>query len=204
MTGKYIALEGIEGAGKSTIAAALSAALTSRGVKVTAVREPGGTGPGERIRQVLLGDDADVAPWTEALLFAAARAQLARDVIAPALSSGSWVIGDRSVYSSLAYQGGGRGLGVAAVRALNVPGLIGVWPDVVVLLQVDAGTGLRRQENADRIGAEGMRFQALVAVTFDEIAATESDRFSVVDASAPLDFVVAHVIHEIEARWPKH
>lgn len=200
--GKYIALEGIEGAGKSTVAASLRTALVGAGRKVTMVREPGGTGPGERIRQILLLDDIDVAPWTEALLFAASRAQLARDVIAPALRRGEWVIGDRSVYSSLAYQGGGRALGVGAVRALNVPGLTGVWPDLVMLLRVDASTGLQRQEDPDRIGAEGPAFQGEVAATFDKLAAAETHRFAVIDAAAPLPGVVAAVVNEIESRWP--
>ena len=203
MAGRYIALEGIEGAGKSTVAVSLAEALEAQGREVIVVREPGGTGPGERIRQILLGDDFDVAPWTEALLFAASRAQLARDVIAPTLAGGAWVVGDRSVYSSLAYQGGGRGLGIEAVWSLNLPGLSGVWPDLVVLLRVDAGTGLSRQSEPDRIGAAGRSFQSRVAGAFDEIAAAEADRFTVVDASVPLEDVVSDVLGEIGKRWPK-
>lgn len=202
MKGRYIALEGIEGAGKSTVASRLGDALSASGRRVVTVREPGGTAAGERIRSVLLDGAAELGPWTEALLFAASRSQLAREVIGPAVDRGDWVLGDRSVYSSLAYQGGGRGLGVAAVRALNEPGLVGVWPDLVVLLRVDASTGLGRQEIQDRIGAEGLAFQSAVADAFDELAAAEPDRFTVVDGSLALENVVEMVNREIDARWP--
>lgn len=201
MTGRYLALEGIEGTGKSTVAVRISAALETSGRRVVSVREPGGTVAGERIRDVLLDRDSLLAPWTEALLFAAARAQLAREVVAPALRDGSWVVGDRSVYSSLAYQGGGRKLGIDAVRALNEPGLEGVWPDLVVLLRLDPATGLERQQVADRIGAEGREFQARVAAAFEEIAAREPDRFFVVDATDAIDDVSDAVRKEIESRW---
>ncbi len=201
MTGRYLALEGIEGTGKSTVAVRLRAALEASGERVVSVREPGGTGAGERIRDVLLDKGSLLAPWTEALLFAAARAQLAREVVAPALRDGSWVVGDRSVYSSLAYQGAGRRLGIDAVRALNEPGLEGMCPDLVVLLRLDPATGLERQQVADRIGAEGREFQTRVAAAFEEIAESEPDRFFVVDASDAIDDVVAAVHTEIESRW---
>lgn len=201
MTGRYLALEGVEGAGKSTVAARLAALVRATGRDVVTVREPGGTPAGERIRSVLLDQGSEVGRWTEALLFAASRAQLAGDVVGPALAMGSWVITDRSVYSSLAYQGGGRRLGIDAVRALNEPGLEGVWPEVVVLLRLDPDAGLQRQEIADRIGAEGLEFQRRVAEAFDEIAAREPGRFVVVDASAPLDDVVSRLWRELEGRW---
>lgn len=201
MIGHYIALEGIEGTGKSTIAARLSTHLASRGVDVLRVREPGGTATGERIRHVLLDPGGSVAPWSEALLFAAARAQLAYEVVGPALRAGRWVVSDRSVYSSLAYQGGGRRLGVAEVRAVNEPGLGEVWPEMVVLLRLDAATGLARQQDADRIGGEGVRFQTAVADAFDELAAIEPDRFVVVDASRTVDEVFADVLAHVEGRW---
>ena len=202
MTRRYIAFEGIEGTGKSTIAARLSSYLEERGQDVLFVREPGSSATGERIRRVLLDPDGTVAPWSEALLFAAARAQLAHEIVGPALSEGRWVISDRSVYSSLAYQGGGRGLGVRQVRAVNQPGLGDVWPEMVVLLRLDAETGLARQEDADRIGAEGAAFQSLVAQTFDALAAAESHRFVVVDAALDVDAVWAAVRAHVEERWP--
>src|SRR5690606_3007416 len=106
--GRYIALEGVEGAGKSTVALRLADRLQASGRDAVPVREPGGTAVGETIRILLLDGEEALAPWTEAMLFAAARAQLAHEVIAPALASGQWVVSDRTVYSSLAYQGVGR------------------------------------------------------------------------------------------------
>ena len=191
--GLYIALEGVEGVGKSTVAAALEELIAEAGHRVMTVREPGGTPTGERIRHVLLNTDDEVAPWTEALLFSAARAQLARDVVEPALAAGTWVVTDRSVYSSLAYQGGGRGLGVAEVRAVNEPGLGPTWPDLVALLSLDVGAGLARQEDPDRIGAAGREFLDTVAATFDRLAGAEPDRFAVIDASMPVADVAAAI-----------
>lgn len=201
MTGHYAALEGIEGAGKSTVAAGVASVLQSRGHAVVPVREPGGTRTGERIRRILLEPDGEVSPWSEAMLFAAARAQLAESVIRPALAAGSWVIGDRSVYSSLAYQGVGRGLGVETVRTVNAAGLAGVWPELVILLRVDPDVGLERQAVSDRIGGEGMDLQRRVADGFDLLAAAEPDRFLVVDAAAPLEMVVDHVVAVLEESW---
>jgi len=192
--GHYVALEGIEGAGKSTIAERAATWLRARGSEVVTVREPGGTTAGERIRQILLDPATDLGPWGEALLFAAARAQLARERVGPALEDGAWVISDRSVYSSLAYQGGGRGLGIDRVRAVNEPGLQGVWPDLVIVLRVDPRQGLARQEVADRIGAEGVAFQQRVADAFDELVMAEPDRVVAVDATMELDAVVDAVV----------
>lgn len=199
--GRYIALEGIEGAGKSTVARLVAAALESRGLEVVVVREPGGTATGEAIRHVLLDPGGTVAPWTEALLFAAGRAQLAAEIIAPALQQGRWVVGDRSVYSSLAYQGGGRGLGIDLVETVNRAGLGGVWPDMVCVLAVEPAVGLERQDDADRIGAEGVAFQSAVAAAFQEMADDDPDRFLVVDAALPLDEVVTAIMAGIEGRW---
>lgn len=201
MTAPYIAFEGIEGTGKSTLAARLVSFLEANGIDVLFVREPGGTATGEQIREVLLDPGGRVAPWSEALLFAAARSQLAHEIVGPALRGGRWVVSDRSVYSSLAYQGGGRGLGVDAVRAINEPGLGGVWPDLVVLLHLDAATGLARQLDADRIGAEGVAFQSAVAETFAALAAAEPDRFVSVDASGDVDCVWRLVRECVEGRW---
>jgi dTMP kinase len=191
MSGRYIALEGPEGSGKSTVRARLSELLRADGLDVVEVREPGGTEAGEGIRKVLLDPSGTVAPWTEALLFAAARAQLAAEVIAPALGRGSWVVGDRCVYSSLAYQGAARELGVEQVRAVNEAGLGGVWPDKVVLLRIAASEGLRRQDYPDRIGAEVIEFHHAVEAAYDRLAAAEPERFVVVDASADIELVVA-------------
>lgn len=200
MSARYIALEGIEGTGKSTVALRLAEHLRAGGRQVIVVREPGGTPPGEGIRDLLLHGD-DLEPWTEALLFAAQRAQLAAEVVRPALAAGTWVISDRTVYSSLAYQGGGRGLGVEQVRAVNAAGLLGTWPEMVVLLEIDPATGLSRQRVADRIGAEGIRFQQRVADTFAALAEAEPDIFRSVTADRPLEEVAASVIAIVEDRW---
>jgi dTMP kinase len=197
----YVAFEGIEGAGKSTVAARVGALLESEGRRVVHVREPGGTAVGEAIRAILLGRDLAPDAWTEALLFAAARAQLAAEVIRPALEDGAWVLSDRSVYSSLAYQGAGRGLGVDAVRRVNEPGLRGVWPSIVVLLEVDPETGLARQDVGDRIGDEGVSFQRRVADGFHAIARSEPGHFVRIDAGAPLDAVVDTAYRRIRGRW---
>jgi dTMP kinase len=201
VTAPYIAFEGIEGTGKSTMAARLADHLEAEGVDVLFVREPGGTATGERIRRVLLDPGGTVAPWTEALLFAAARAQLAHEIVGPALQGGRWVVSDRSVYSSLAYQGGGRGLGVDAVRAINEPGLGDVWPELVVLLELDAVAGLKRQLDPDRIGAEGTAFQTAVADTFTTLAESEPTRFVRVDATGDVERVWRQVRDLVEGRW---
>lgn len=193
MSGKYVALEGIEGTGKSSVARFLVDRLRESGELVTRVREPGGTPAGEAVRSILLSHEFRVDPWTEALLLAAARAQLAAEVLRPARDRGEWVISDRSVYSSLAYQGGARGLGVPEVRAINEAGLEGTWPDLVVLLHVSPEVGLTRQRVADRIGAEGVEFQARVAAAFLDLAAAEPERMVVVDASQSLGTVESEV-----------
>lgn len=166
---KYIALEGGDGAGKSTVAAALARRLEGAGKKVVSVREPGGTKLGEAIRALLLESER-VDDWAEAFLFAAQRAELAREVIAPALEAGVWVISDRSYYSSIAYQGGGRGLGEEEVRAVNERGLGGVVPHHVFALDVDPAVALSRQDGEDRIGKEGVELQAAVRRAYRDLA----------------------------------
>jgi dTMP kinase len=198
--GRYLALEGIEGAGKSTIAERLVDRLTAEGTPALAVREPGGTALGEEIRRLLL-HAGDMSPWAEALLFAAQRAQLAAEVVAPALDAGTWVVSDRSYYSSLAYQGAARGLGIEAVRAVNEAGLGGVVPDLVVVLDVEPSVGLRRQAVPDRIGGQGEGFQHAVAQAFRALAGSEPDRVVLVDATGPRDEVVDAVLARVEARW---
>ena len=196
----YIAFEGIEGAGKSTVINAVDRYLRDRGVVVTTVREPGATRVGEQIRSILLDQDIELDAWAESLLFAAARAHLVREVVQPAMERGAIVLSDRSVFSSLAYHGGCRQLGVDRVRMVNAAGLAGIWPHRVVLLRVDAKTGLARQDIADRIGSEGIAFQARVAQTFDALVESDPERFAVIDANQQSDAVVQAVLVEIE-RW---
>jgi dTMP kinase len=200
MAGHYIALEGIEGTGKSTVVERLAAHLNSTGRPSIVVREPGGTSVGEGIRELLLHGD-HIEPWTEALLFAAQRSQLVAEVVRPALAEGTWVVSDRTVYSSLAYQGGGRRLGVETVRTVNAAGLLGTWPEIVILLELDPAIGLARQAIADRIGAEGVDFQRKVGETFTALAAMEPDVFRIVPADRALDEVVDAVINEVDLKW---
>ncbi len=192
MTVRYVGLEGVEGAGKSTVARALEARLTAAGHEVVLVREPGGTPVGEEIRRLLLHENA-MSDWAEAALFAAARAELVRAVVAPALARGAFVLSDRTYYSSLAYQGGGRGLGIDAVRALNEQVLDGSVPDLVVVLDVDPGVGFDRETDRDRIGAEGLDFQRSVAAAYHRIAA-EDPRVVVVEADRELDELTSEVL----------
>lgn len=189
----YVAFEGPEGAGKSTILHRVAADVRSGGHEVVTVREPGGTDLGEGIRDLLLHGPT-MTFWAEALLFAAQRSQLAEEVIRPALARGAWVLGDRSVYSSLAYQGHARCLGVDRVRLVNEAGLAGTWPDRVVLLRTDPATGLHRQRVHDRIGGEGLGLQAAVAEGYDQLARAEPGRFLVIDVDGKsVDEVVAAV-----------
>lgn len=196
----YIAFEGIEGAGKSTVMAAVEEVLLGKGVPVTTVREPGATRVGEQIREILLDLGSTIDPWAEAMLFAAARAHLVRDIVQPALDRGEIVLSDRSVFSSLAYQGGGRDLGIEQVRMVNAAALGGIWPDRVILLRVDPTTGIDRQDVADRIGAEGIEFQTRVANAFDALVAADPERFAVINASEPIASVVQASVREVE-RW---
>ena len=191
---RYVAFEGVEGSGKSTVARLVADYLTNAGERVVHVREPGGSQVGEKIRDVLLTMDHDVVPRAEAALFAASRAQLIAEFVSPALADGAWVVSDRTAYSSLAYQAGGRGLPLDEVWTLNDIALGGVWPDVVVLLRLEPGAGLGRQLDADRIGNEGVAFHQKVAEAFDRLAASEPDRFIVVDASRSVEEVVESVI----------
>jgi len=191
---RYIAFEGVEGAGKSSVSLRVAEHLRGIGESVVTVREPGGTPVGEAIREILLGGALHPLPAAEATLFAAARAQLVASTVVPALETGAWVLSDRSAYSSLAYQAGGRGLDMDAVRQLNDLALRSVWPDRVVLLRVHHTHGLQRQSVGDRIGDEPAAFHQTVAATFDKLAAAEPDRFVVVDASSALDVVVTSVI----------
>ncbi len=199
MKGRYIAIEGIDGAGKTTVADAVVESLRQDGIPVEIVREPGGTEIGEAIRQIVLHSEDDLSPWSEALLFAAARAQLAYEVVAPLLADGTWVITDRSVFSSLAYQGAGRGLGVETVRQVNAAGLGDVWPDLVILLDLEADQGLQRQAHPDRIGGEGIELQRRVAEAYSRLA--EEPTFAIVDAGRSFEAVVQDCLVVIRERW---
>lgn len=204
-TRRYVAFEGAEGAGKSSVVRRVASVLIESGEQVVTVREPGGTMVGEAIREILLDGTSTPMARSEAALFAAARAQLISQIVVPALEEGSWVLSDRSVYSSLAYQSGGRGIPLDEVRRLNDIAIDGVWPGTVVLLRIDHHTGLGRQSVGDRIGNESAAFHAAVTAAFDELATAEPDRFVVVDASMPLGEVVSIVMRalpDVEAIGP--
>lgn len=196
MTSRYVGFEGVEGAGKSTVVREVAQRLEAAGHDVVAVREPGGTPVGEEIRRLLLHSDA-LSDWTEAALFAAARAELVRRVVAPALERGAFVLSDRTYYSSLAYQGGARGLGIEDVRALNERVLGGVVPDLVVVLDVDPAVGFKRETDRDRIGSEGLEFQRSVAAAYASVAATDPKVRSV-DGSQPAERVADDIMRLVD------
>lgn len=196
MNGRFISLEGVDGSGKSTQAAMLADALRDRGHDVLAVREPGGTALGEDIREIVLGPDA-MSPWAEALLFAAARAQLVADVVRPALESGRWVVADRFVDSSLAYQGTARGLGIDQVVQVNAPGIGDCMPDLTIILDlVPSSASDRRAGRAsvDRIEGEGEALQEAVAEGYREVARIFPERIALVSADGSLDDVHTRVL----------
>lgn len=199
MTAMYIALEGGDGAGKTTVAARLVELLEQKGDTVVAVREPGGTTLGEEIRRLLL-HSADMTAWAEALLFAAQRSQLAAEVIGPALGRGEVVVSDRSLYSSLAYQGGGRALDIGMVRLINEAALDGVVPDLVVVLIIDPSAALARQSDPDRIGRQGNVFQHAVATVYRDLAAAEPERVVLVEIGDEPEEVARSIFELIEAR----
>ncbi|HSL96584.1 MAG TPA: dTMP kinase [Thermoleophilia bacterium] len=201
LPGLLVSFEGVDGCGKSTQAELLCGALAGRGLPVgtagapgAVIREPGGTEAGERIRALLLHGPDGLAPWTEALLYAAARAQLVAEVVQPALAAGRVLVLDRFLDSSLAYQGHARGLGIDVVYALNEPGLQGVLPDVTFVLDVDPATGLARVGGSpDRIEREGLEFQRRVRHGFRELAARYPGRVRLVDGERPPGVVAAEI-----------
>ena len=185
--GRFITLEGGEGVGKSTQVKALANALRQRGKEVLVTREPGGSAGAERIRELLLsGEDDRWGPEAEALLFAAARADHVAKTIRPALERGEWVLSDRFVDSSLAYQGGAAALGIEAVRAINAFGIAGEFPDRTLVLMLDDGAERARArdvDGSDRIGGRSDDYHRKVAAAFHIIAAEEPERIKLVDAS---------------------
>jgi dTMP kinase len=199
--GRLITIEGIDGAGKTTLASALLDALRARGLDVLLLREPGGVAAAERIRDVVIDPDLHVAARTEALLYAAARAQLVEEAIEPLLRDGRWVLLDRFIDSSLAYQGGGRELGIDSVRAINEFAIRTAWPDRTLLLMIDSGLGRRRSQSRagapDRLEREQNEFFDRTAAAYLELAADDPDRIRKVDASRPPDEVLAAALDEL-------
>jgi dTMP kinase len=199
-TGKFIVFEGGEGAGKSTQARLLADALRARGLDVVLTREPGGTPGAEAIRALLLGlDGAGWQPRAEALLFAAARSDHVERLVKPALAAGKWVICDRFVDSSRAYQSGEGALSDAEILDLHRVGSLGLMPDKTLLIEISpaeaAGRLARRDAgSADRIGGRDAAYHAGVAAAFARFAAAEPERFAKIDGMGEVDATHAQVI----------
>ena len=204
--GRFITLEGGEGAGKSTQLKALSARLKERGIEVVETREPGGSEGAEKIRELLLsGPDDKWSAEAEALLFAAARTDHIDKVIRPAIAAGKWVLSDRFVDSSLAYQGGAGELGIEAVRAINAFGIDGWFPDrTLVLALAEGGARARARDNevSDRIGGRSEGYHQKVDLAFRQIASEEPERVRIIDASGSPEEVTERLVDAIEDLLP--
>lgn len=200
--GRLITIEGLDGAGKTTLARGLIKALHARGIDAELLREPGGVAAAERIRTLVKDPDLRVGARAEALLYAAARAQLVDEALAPALEAGRWVLLDRFVDSSLAYQGAGRDLGIGAVRAINNFATGDITPDRTLLLRIDPALGRARQDNRgeapDRLELEHDGFFGTVAEAYDVLAADEPQRIHTLDASADAPAVLAAALAALE------
>ena len=207
--GKFISFEGSEGCGKSTQIKRLVTAIEATGRKVLLTREPGGTIIGEKIREILqfTPEASSMTDEAELLLFAASRAQLVREVIAPALHAGKWVIADRFLDSTTVYQGVARGLNIESVKAVNSFAIEGMVPDLTLLLDMDAATGHRRAVacrqggETDRIEDQPLDFFEAVRAGYLSLAETEKDRISVIDAEQTIEQVAAQIWQECSNRF---
>lgn len=211
MRGKLISIEGLDGAGKTLLVEGLGEKLRERGCRLRIIREPGGSVLSERIRGLLLDPESGaMSASTEALLYLAARAQLVAEVIQPALEAGEMLICDRFTDSTLAYQGGGRGLDVDLLTAFNRMATAGIVPDCTILLDIDPVLGRRRRlagrgaAQEDRLESEGLEFYQRVRQGYLEIARREPERVRVVAAEQPPELVLAQswkIVEEVLDRW---
>jgi dTMP kinase len=200
--GRLITIEGLDGAGKSTLAEGLARELAARGSRVELLREPGGVEVSERIRALVKDPALNVAPRTEALLYAAARAQLVEQRLQPLLRDGAIVLLDRFVDSSLAYQGAGRSLGVEQVREINRFATGPLSPDRTLLLRISPSAGRARQHERalepDRLELEGEDFFSSIAAAYDELARVEPERIRVIDATGTPEQVLHDALAALE------
>jgi dTMP kinase len=199
--GRLITIEGIDGAGKTTLGLALVSALQAQGIDAKLLREPGGVRTAELIRTLVKDPELRIGPRAEALLYAAARAQLVEEAVEPLLADGVYVLLDRFVDSSLAYQGAGRGLGIAAVRTINEFATRSLTPDVTLLLSVDPSLGRRRSQErpapSDRLEREQGEFFERIAAAYGELAEASPERIRTLDGSQPPGVVLERALAEI-------
>ena len=199
--GRLITIEGIDGAGKTTLARSLRDALSEREIDVRMLREPGGVRAAELIRELVKDPELEIGARAEALLYAAARAQLVEQAVRPLLELGAWILLDRFVDSSLAYQGAGRELGIEAVRAINEFATNGLRPDRTLLLAIEPVLGrsrsTQRADPLDRLEREQAAFFARTASAYLELWAADVDRIRRIDASQPPDQVLAAALGAI-------
>ena len=193
----FVSLEGIDGSGKSTQAKLLAEAL---GPETVLVREPGGTAAAERVRELLADGELELDPMAELLLFCAARADLVRRAIRPALEAGRDVVSDRFADSSAAYQGGGRGIGIDLAERLSEAAAEGLRPDLTLLIWIDPEQAAQRSGGEDRFEAAGVEFQRAVASAYEQIAVRHADRVVRVDGSGSVDEVHARVMEAVKAK----
>jgi dTMP kinase len=200
--GTLITIEGLDGAGKTTLAEALAREIAARGLRVELLREPGGVQLSERIRELVKDPALTVGARAEALLYAAARAQLVRERLVPLLEDGALVLLDRFVDSSLAYQGAGRELGVEQIREINRFATEGLQPDRTLLLRISPRSGRARQDtraqDPDRMELEGEEFFSRIDAAYRDLARAEPRRISVLDAELPPDRVLSDALAAIE------
>ena len=183
----YLAFEGIDGSGKSSLIKRLSELLSNQQIDNKIVREPGGTKVGEGVRELLLSHDYEVDALTEALLFCSQRSQLIAEVIKPEINKGTKILSDRSAYSSVAYQGVGRGLGYETIYQLNDIAVNTFWPERVVLLDIDPKISLSRQKVADRIGSDKVDFFNKVREGYLRLADEFDNNFLIINAEEDLE-----------------
>ena len=183
----YLAFEGIDGSGKSSLIKRLSEVLSNQQIENKIVREPGGTKVGEGVRELLLSHDYEVDALTEALLFCSQRSQLIAEVIKPEVNKGIKILSDRSAYSSVAYQGVGRGLGYETIYQLNNIAVNSFWPEKVVLLDIDPKISLSRQKVADRIGSDKVDFFNKVREGYLRLADEFDNNFLIINAEEDLE-----------------